>query len=333
MNTKKFKVGLVGCGGISLNHLSALTSMNNVKVCALCDIKEERAIVRRDEFNLDATVYKDYYEMLEKEELDTVHIATPHYLHCEMAIAALRKGINVFLEKPMCISQAEIDKLIKEEEKSKATVCVCFQNRFAPETEEILRIVEADGGAISAFGAIFWGRNENYYTESGWRGSIKTEGGGVMINQAIHTIDLLTLFLGKPKKLWATKSNHHLKGIIDCEDSCEGLIEFENGKRGNFYATTSFAGGDKTILYIKTQNHKIELSYPALIVDGKVLDVDFNHSFIGKECYGTGHPFLIKKFYDALANGEPSPVPLSSAQYAVRILLAAYRSNDEEAYI
>jgi predicted dehydrogenase len=154
-----------------------------------------------------------------------------------------------------------------------------------------------------------------------------------MINQAIHTIDLLTVLFGKPKKLWATKSNHHLKGIIDTEDSCEGLIEFENGKRGNFYATTSFTGGDKTILYVRTANHKIELSYPALIVDGKALDIDFEHSYIGKECYGTGHPLLIAKFYNALSLGEPSPVPLSSAQYAVKIIIAAYESCDEEILI
>ena len=231
------------------------------------------------------------------------------------------------------IGREEIEELIRAEEESCATVCVCFQNRFSPETQKMLEIINEDGGALTAFGALFWNRNEEYYTSSGWRGKMKTEGGGVMINQAIHTIDLLTLFLGIPKKLWATKSNHHLKSVIDCEDSCEGMIEFESGKRANFYATTSFSGPDKTIVYVKTKNHKIEYSHPTILVDDKPIHLEAGNVYIGKECYGTGHPYLIAAFYKAIEEGAPSPIPLTSAQYAVRILLAAYESNDKETLI
>ena len=326
---KVFRVALVGCGAISKNHLAALTSLECVNVVALCDIKEERAILRRDEFALSAAIYTDYATMLDDEHLDAVHITTPHYLHAPMAIAALERDINVFLEKPMAISTDEIDGIMEAERKSRAKVTVSFQTRYNPATIEAMRIAEEDGGAYSGYGSVFWERGEKYYTESGWRGSTATEGGGVMINQAIHTIDLLCFFLGKPKKVCATKANHHLKGVIEVEDSCEGVIAFENGNQANFYATTAFKGYNATSLYLLTKNHKIEIRDNRLYVDGEHVEAGRDHeNYVSKACYGNGHATLIAKFYEAIENGTVMPVTTKSASYALRILLAAYRSDD-----
>lgn len=331
--SKIYRVAHVGCGIISENHLDALQKLPSVKVVALCDTKPERAEKKKAEFGLDSKVYTDYYEMLANEELDAVHIATPHYLHAPMTIAALNKGINVFLEKPMCINQAEIDALISAEKKSTASVCVCFQNRFITAVKRAKEIIEEDDGIISAYGSVFWERTKEYYTESGWRGAYATEGGGVMINQAIHTIDMLCQFLGTPKKLRATTANHHLKGIIEVEDTCEGLIEFDSGLRANFYATTSFHGFDSTRVYIVTKNHKIEITPPELYVDGEHIKLPEEDGFVGKACYGNGHTKLISAFYKCIESGKEMPVTLESAQYAIRILLAAYKSNDLEVEI
>ena len=114
------------------------------------------------------------------------------------------------------------------------------------------------------------------------------------------------------------------------EDTCEGVIKFESGATGNFYATTSFHGKDSTLVYILTKNHKIELDIPKLRVDGVEIDLGKEREHVGKECYGNGHFILINKFYEALLNGEEMPVTVESAQYAVRILLAAYKSDDKE---
>ena len=334
MNNKIFKVALVGCGSIASNHLKALADNESVKVVALCDIKPERAERRRAEFAPEATIYESFDEMLEKEELDVIHIATPHYLHSPMAIAALDKNINVFLEKPICINLQQLDELLAAEARSEGSVCVCFQNRFNPSTIIARRLADEDGGVLSAYGSVFWYRNEPYYTKSGWRGSYATEGGGVMINQAIHTIDLLCEFIGKPVSVIATKSKHHLKDIIEVEDSCEGIINFENGKHANFYATTSFEGKDATTVYLVTKNHTIQIQYSAVYYDGeKVEDPSLVADFCGKECYGNGHKYLIAKFYEALACGDPMPVDLKDATYAIKVLLAAYRSNDQETEI
>ena len=332
---KIYKVALVGCGAIAPNHLRALKSIPYVKVAALCDINPEKAEKRKIEYELDCKIYTDLDEMLENEELDSIHIATPHYLHAPMTVKVLKKGINVFLEKPMCISTDEIEELIQAEKESSAGVCVCFQNRFNPSTALAERIANEDGGVKSAFGSVFWYRDEKYYTNSGWRGKWATEGGGVMINQAIHTLDLLCYFLGKPTSVTATVANHHLKNIIEVEDSAEGIITFESGKKANFYTTTSFEGRDATILYLVTQKkRRIQIQYSAVYVDGeKVEDPALDSGFVGKECYGNGHTYLIANYYDALKNGKQMPVSLESAQNALRILLASYKSNNEETKI
>lgn len=332
---KTFNVALVGCGTIAPNHLSALTKIPNVKIVALCDKNLEKASKRKAEYSLDANIYDDFLTMLDTEKLDSVHVATPHYLHCEMTVEALKRGINVFLEKPACISNDELEIMKRAEEASEAKICVCFQNRFNPSTTIAEKIAEEDGGIISAFGSVFWYRSEPYYTNSGWRGAYATEGGGVMINQAIHTIDLLCHFLGKPESVIATKANHHLKGIIEVEDSCEGIVRFENGKKANFYATTSFEGRDATILYLVTEKKRaVQIQYSSVYVDGeKIDDPSLVTDFVGKECYGNGHNYLIAKYYDALASDKDMPVTLESAQYALKILLAAYNSSDEETKI
>ena len=329
---KIFNVALVGCGTISYNHLTALSMLENVKVVALCDIKPEKAEARRDEFKLDCKIYTDYYEMLEELPLDAVHVTTPHYLHAPMTIAALKKDIYVCLEKPMCISREEIAALLEAERNSKASVTVSFQTRYNKANMIAKKIAEEDG-IVSAYCSNFWQRTNEYYTESGWRGAYATEGGGVMINQAIHNIDHLIGLLGKPIALYATKSNHKHKGIIEVEDTCEGMVEFENGLIGNFYATNAFTGASRTSIFVKTTNHMLEIRNNKLFIDDKLVEDDDASAFLGKEVYGNGHVILIKKFYEAIETGAEMPITLESAQWALRLLLAAYESNDERTLI
>ena len=328
---KNFRVALVGCGSISRNHLAALSAMNNISIVALCDVKRERAELRATENQLQCAIYDDYETMLNSENLDAVHITTPHYLHAPMAKLALLKNINVFLEKPMCISVEEINDLLEIEKKSEGRITICFQNRYNPATLAARKIADDDGGVISAYGTVIWERDEKYYTDSGWRGAYATEGGGVMINQAIHTIDLLCEFLGKPNGVCATKANHHLKGIIEVEDTCEGVIKFEDEKSACFYATTAFSGYDSTNVFLITKNHKIELRNNRLYVDSEPVAVGSEkETYLTKACYGNSHATLIERFYSALEDGTDMPVSLESASYALRILLAAYKSGDQE---
>ena len=329
---KAFKIALVGCGVISYNHLSALAGIDNVTVVALCDKRPENAEKRKAEFNLNSKIYTDYYEMLNTEELDAVHITTPHYLHAPMTIAALEKDIYVCLEKPICINREEIAALIEAEKRSRASVAVSFQTRYNSANILAKKIAEEDG-IVSAYISVFWERTNEYYTESDWRGAYATEGGGVMINQAIHSIDHLISLLGKPIAVTATKANHKHKGIIEVEDTCEGMVEFENGKIGNFFATTAFTGTSRTSIFIKTTNHNLEIRNSKLYVDDKLVEDTNSLGYLGKEVYGDGHLTLIKKFYEAIEENREMPITLESAQWALRLLLAAYESNDKRTNI
>jgi len=325
------KTALIGCGAISGNHLTAIQKIPGVEVVGLCDLIPERAEAARKTFAQTAKIYTDYRKMLDECAPDAVHIATPHHLHCEMACEALSRGIFVFLEKPVCISEEEIARLTDAEEKSAAKITVCLQNRFNPASLFVKELAEKNGGVSCARAFVTWDRDENYYRSDKWRGKRATEGGGVLINQAIHELDLLIRCCGNPIRVSATTANHAHEGVIDVEDAAELLIGFENGATVFFAATTAFGcdAPNFSELYCKN-GRRITLSGQDVYLDGIPCsyDVDDGLSSPGKECWGTGHLRLIRLFYEAISSGAASPVPLASAALPLRVLLAAYRSSD-----
>ena len=262
--------------------------------------------------------------------VDAVHITTPHYLHTEMAEAALEAGFDVFLEKPVGTNEQQIEHLADVQRKTGHRVCVCFQNRFLPCVAKMEQIVRDCGPVTDARGVVSWHRDADYYLTSGWRGQKTTEGGGVMINQAIHQLDLLLRFCGVPQSIEATVANRHLAGVIDVEDSCEARFSFSDGKTALFYATTAYGSDAPNILEVVAGGHKVCLYGETLLLDGEPVAYekeDESVKLLGKACWGTGHLRLISMFYDAIEAGEDVPVSIRSASEAVRVLLACYASE------
>ena len=227
------RVGVIGCGNIGKVHSMILKELKEVRLCAMADIRIDRA----EEFCRQYTegkghAYESLEEMLEQEELDGIHICTPHFCHVPMAERALKKGLHVFMEKPPAISRQQFEQLEKASSESGARLGICFQNRYNETTKKATELIEE--GKIGALrgGRAFvtWNRNAPYYTESGWRGKLETEGGGALMNQSIHALDLLLRWLGKPIKTEASMSNHHLKGIVEVEDTLEAYMEFTQWK-------------------------------------------------------------------------------------------------------
>ena len=328
------KTVLIGCGAISDNHLIALEKVPGVETVGLCDVVPDRAEEKRKKFAPGARVFTDYKKMLDETEPDAVHIATPHHLHFEMACEALARGISVFLEKPICISDEEIDRLLAAEKESAAKVCVCFQNRLNPSTVAVRQLVKESGGVASARASVTWNRDEKYYRSEDWRGKRQTEGGGVLINQAIHELDLLIGFCGNPVSVAATTANHRHEGVIDVEDTAELLVGFENGVTAFFTATTAFSCDAPNFLELFCRDgRRITLLGEEIYINGVPYpyDVPDKLSSPGKECWGAGHIRLIRRFYEALGKGDAMPIPLASAAVPVRVLLAAYRSSDRGA--
>ena len=330
MKNNKLCTALVGCGTIAPVHLSALAELGVSEVVALCDVKVERAEDLRARYAKDARVFTDFEEMLRAiPEIDAVHICTPHYLHTPMAVAALEAGKHVFLEKPVGISEEDIARLLDAEKKAKGKLCVCFQNRFNDTTAAIDRLVERYGAPTGCRAFVNWTRDEAYYTESGWRGFYATEGGGVMINQAIHTLDLMLRYMGKPLSLSATTANHHLKGVIEVEDTCEIFLRFEKGV-GNFYATTSYAANASIILELQFPAHTVSMIGGKVYDNGTLVPLSEDRTAtVGKDYWGKGHKGLISNFYHTVAEDLPVPVTPESGALSLSVLLAAYRSKGE----
>ena len=327
MKKKKLSIGLVGCGSVAVMHCNAICDAGQ-NFAALCDIIPEKARALAEKYAPSAKIYTEYGEMLKDESLDVIHICTPHYIHADMAIAALEAGKHVFLEKPMCTKIEDIDRMEAAEKASGKKICVCFQNRFLPSFVKMQKLVKAFGGAKYARSCVTWRRNAPYYTESDWRGTWEKECGGVMINQAIHNFDLMLSFFGEPDTAQATVANHHLKGIIEVEDTCEARLTYEDGRTALFLATTAFGGDMANILDISCDQHKVMLYGDKLYVDGVQVDGidDEIVTSLGKKCWGNGHIYIIRLFYESILEDKAVPVSVASASVAVKTLLRCYEA-------
>ena len=327
------KSAIVGCGGISRVHAQVLSDADYTELVACADIRPERARERADKFG--GRPYTDYLEMLDLEKPDVLHICTPHSLHVPMALEALRRGVNVFMEKPAAISDEQFDQLLAAARESSAKVGVCFQNRFNPTTKAMRRLLaEGDSGqALGARAFVTWKREAPYYTESGWRGSLETEGGSALINQSIHTMDLLVHLLGTPVSVEATASNRHLVGVIETEDTLEACITFEGGARALFYATTAYAEDAPVLVEIVCEGRTIRFEGDELTVRGKDgsrrVETLQNVAAIGKSYWGSGHSACIGSFYASLRGEEEYPIGVEAVEKTMRLVFATYRSARE----
>lgn len=323
-----YRVAVIGCGAICGNHIKAIQYAGQT-LCALCDILPERAQAVIEKFGLDRVpIYTDYQALLETERPDAVHICTPHFLHAPMAITVLQKGIHVLCEKPLAISTRQLDELRTAVENSQAQLGVCHQNRYEA---NMLRLKEmADGRVAGAFGSVVWHRDASYYNSADWRGTWDREGGGVMINQALHTLDLMQWICGFPTHVSAHTSNDCLKGVIEVEDTASAVFECENGARFQFFATTSATASLPVQIRIKLKTGDlIDAQNQQFCFNHEMISSKNNAAVVGKSVWGDGHKALIRDFYCHIQNGTRFPIDFYEGEKVIRLILAMYRSNGE----
>jgi len=226
----KVKFGVVGLKGIGRTHIEGITSTEEAELLAVADINEEEGRTVSSKYG--AKWYRDYERMLELEELDAVTICTPHFLHYPMAMKALNHGKHVLVEKPMAITVREADNMIDNARKKGLKLGVVFQHRTNPVNQEIKRLIETGeiGPIYRVCMEVCGFRTQLYYDRDKWRGKWITEGGGALINQTIHHIDLLQWFAGKPAKLQGQISTMYHD--VEVEDIASATILFKNGAHG-----------------------------------------------------------------------------------------------------
>lgn len=325
------RVGIVGLGAISPLHIRAILKYGK-KITAICDVDPEKRRKVNAEFGLNAEEYGDYNALLASGKVDAVHVCTPHYLHAEIICMALGANIHVLCEKPLAINFEQLKAIEKAVNNSSATLGVCFQNRY---NASVLYLKEffKDKEIIAATANLVWQRDEKYYASGAWRGKKQYEGGGVMINQAIHTLDLLQWFCGMPESVIAHCFNNSLKNVIDVEDTAFGRFMLKNG--GNFIinATNSAASCFPIVLMFQSKTDAVELSGDNLIVNGKFVTKSDGAPIFGKEEWGVGHDKLIREFYNCLENGKKFPIDFYEASKTVKLILKMYQSNGEKVNI
>lgn len=323
------RIGIIGIGQISKNHIHALSQIGH-EIVALCDIEPARCEAANATFGLSAAIYTDYVKMLDEAALDSVHICTPHHLHTPMCCEALARNIHVLCEKPFAISFEQLATLEAAVKASSATIGVCHQNRYNAPVAYAKQFFE--GREItSATGSLLWARGKKYYDGGEWRGKWATEGGGVMINQALHTLDLLQWFCGYPASVKAHVANDTLEDIIEVEDTAHGVFSLPNGGRFIMDATNAASANFPVNIMLQAGNDSVLISgTKTLIINGEVIPTEDAQAAVGKAEWGTGHFMLIRDFYDCIQSGRPFPIGLDEGSRVVRLILKMYESNGQE---
>jgi UDP-N-acetyl-2-amino-2-deoxyglucuronate dehydrogenase len=328
--TKQYNAAIIGCGAIHSMHTAAMKQLPDVRIAAVCDNKPERARAAAEAYG--CTAYTDYHEMLSDSSIDAVHICTPHYLHARMAIDALNAGKYVLCEKPMATTVADARAMIAADERQGGGhLCIIFQNRYNQASRKMREIIS--GGQFGALqclrGSVVWIRTPVYYSDD-WHGKKALEGGGVMINQAIHTLDVVQWLGGGAASIKGSVSIDSLQGIIEVEDTAHARIVMKSGVPAVFYATVAY-GIDSPI--------EIE----AVLEDGRFLirgeslyRLDDNCTCLcapdgapigQKDYWGTGHLAQVGDFYRCIAEGKPFAIDGTEGIEAIKLICGLYESS------
>ena len=323
------KIAVIGLGDVSNIHLAAIKAHPDAILAAVCDID-----ITRREVVPGVNFYSDYQDMLENEALDCVHICLPHYLHYPVTKACVEKGIHVFQEKPLSLNAEEGLALVRlEEEHKDIKINICFQNRFNESFEMLQEIAESGkyGNILAIKGLVTWARPKSYYDEKPWRGKLKYAGGGVMINQSIHTLDLIQLLGGEIESIRGS-IDQLLDYGIETEDTASARINFKNGAKGLFFATIANGNNSSVELQVVFENQKFTIKDSILYKlddEGQRVELVEDQKLPGsKFYYGASHIKLIHKFYECIAEDTQDYVHVRDALPSIKMIDTIVKSSE-----
>ena len=322
------RAAIIGLGDVSAVHIPAIEASERAELVAVCDV----------DASLESTVpgaqfYTDYETMLATEELDCVHICLPHYLHVPVARACVEHGVNVLLEKPLALNTKEALELVAlERERPGTKICVSLQNRRNESVEALLEIVrERRYGPVQGVkGLVVWSRPASYYQAKPWRATMKHAGGGTMINQSIHTLDLMQLVGGEVEAIRGSIDNlvHH---DIEVEDTATAHIRFAAGARGLFFATVSWVQNESVELQVVMEEATCTIRDSVLSCttpDGTTTRVAEDARLHGsKFYYGASHDKLINEFYASIEDNSDDYIHTRDALASIRMVDAIRESS------
>ena len=332
----KIKYGIIGFGWAGRVHARVLNKFKDkVTLQAVCDTNCLRLEEAFKEFGI--RKFLDY-RLLLNSGIDAVSICTPNYLHSEMILNALNRGIHVICEKPLCIKQEEIEKIKKEKRNSQSLFEYILHHRFEPINQELKKAIENNelGEIISGSIIVKWRKDSSYYIgENSWRGKKETAGSGVLMTQAIHAIDLMQWFLGDVKKVYGKCLS--ILPTIEVEDNAMALLEYKNGAIGLLDCSTSLNPNFGTSIQI------VGREYSVILHDGRIVKwgglskaevrvrnkeiIQLESETIKKKYFGYGHIFQIHNFINAISGKGVPKISIDEAERSLKIIWAILESS------
>jgi len=336
------RFGIIGVGGMGSGHARGMPQIPEVRMTAVCDVAPEALQAAMD--NYEVPGFATHTELLDSGLVDAVIIATPHYFHPPIAIDAMRRGIHVISEKPMAVTVSAADAMIQAAKDSGVKFAVMFQQRALPANQAAKALVDQGrlGPLYRTLLIDSHFRSQAYYDSAGWRATWKGEGGGVLLNQAPHGMDLFTWLGGRPSRVTARVATRQHR--IEVEDEATALLEYPNGAIGYLLETVNEAPIGSRI-ELCGELGKLVLDDNGLrfweVKPGVRAFSDSSTEMWGRPQVAeveiplqerqTGHAAIVRNVARAILSGEalisPGPEALASLELANAILLAGHRGK------
>jgi UDP-N-acetyl-2-amino-2-deoxyglucuronate dehydrogenase len=334
-------VGILGAGNISETHARAAAALDDVEVVAVHGGNPERADRLAAAFH--ALAYGDLDAFLSHRPMDLVAIGSPSGLHAEQGIRAAERGLHVLTEKPIDVSIERADALIAATDRAGVKLGVFFQDRAQPDIVRLHDAVRSGrlGRPLLLSARVKWYRPPEYYGQSRWRGTWALDGGGALMNQGIHTVDLLQWIFGSVSRVAArTKTALH---SVEVEDTAIALLEFENGALGTLEATTAAYPGYKRRVELTGTEGTLVLEHDRLVtadlkqpaddlVEGAAVDQNLSASS-PVVSDARGHQRVLEDFIDAIRTGREPQCSGREGRRSVALVTAIYEAQRTGAWV
>nr|NLD40252.1 Gfo/Idh/MocA family oxidoreductase [Actinomycetales bacterium] len=324
------RVAVVGCGDVATIHFEAIASIEEAVLVAVGDTDPRALEVSSRTAGVPG--YTDIGELIGEVRPDVVHVTTPHHEHVDPSITALRAGVHVLQEKPIAHTLAEGERLVAAAEEAAGTgtkIGICFQNRYNISAQKARELLDAGtiGEVQGAWASVEWSRTEGYYRAKPWRGTWAESGGGLLINQAIHTLDLVQWLMGDVVDVDGHACTRRYGNVIEVEDTADALFTHAGGVQTTFYATLTSPSTHPVEIEIVGSKGRIQIrdGVRLELVDGTVASwAERKVPSTGRAYWGVSHEILIRDFYEKLADPEPFWISPAEAMKSMHMLKTIY---------
>jgi UDP-N-acetyl-2-amino-2-deoxyglucuronate dehydrogenase len=320
---------VIGCGDVSIVHFEGIEGLADVELIAVCDTDRAAAEGASERWGVPA--FGDHRALLRTIRPDVVHVCTPHDQHAPVVVDCLNAGVAVIVEKPLAATMHQAHKIIAAADRHPdVKIGVCFQNRYNATAQAIRAALDdgSTGQVVGGHATVMWHRPPAYYASRPWRGWMLTSGGGVLINQAIHTIDMLQWLLGDVTAVDGHVGRSRRAPGADVEDTALLVLDHSTGARSVLVATNANVVDSLVTLEIDTEETTFFVRGDLTIkhADGRVEVVtESKATTAGRGYWGVSHRLLIADFYRRLTDEQPFWLSPKEAAKSQRIIEQAYR--------